>query len=518
MTWGIWHWLERRADLNPGRPALIDAGRIVTYRSLRDRVAGAAAGLAEQGVRRGDRVAVLAINRAEYVEVLFAAARLGAIVVPLNWRLTAPELAFQIGDSEPGVLVLDPELRDLGEAVLKTREASGLRTVVALERGGDPAWPSYDALVRTPPGSPAGRFDDPFLILYTSGTTGRPKGAVLTQATQLWNSINIRTAANLTEHDVTLNVLPMFHAGGIGLFTLPTLHAGGTAVLQRRFDPDEAVRLIAAHGVTAMFGVPSIYLMLLENEAFRAADLSRVRFSCGGAPCPTTIIKAFRDRGLLFQFGYGLTETAPTCTLIPAADAFRKIGSAGKAAIHVELRVVDDQGRDVRPGEIGEVWTRGPNLFSGYWRRPEATAEAFVRPEEALLEGGGYAGWWFRTGDLATLDDEGFLYVLDRKKDMIISGGENIYPAEVEEVLYRHPAIAEVAVIGIPDPRWGEVPMAVVVLRPGQALAIDDLRAFCDGKLGRYKTPRRLAVVDALPRNAAGKVLKRVLREEFGAS
>lgn len=516
MTWGIWHWLERRADLSGGRIALIDGPRMLGYRALRDRVAGLAAGLHERGLRRGDRVAILSINRAEYVELLFAAARLGAIVVPLNWRLTAPELAFQLGDSEPTVLVVDPELDPLAADLLECAEASTLRTVTRLEDGGGPD--RYEALVASAPAAPEGRFEDPFLILYTSGTTGRPKGAVLTQATQFWNSVNIRTAANLIEHDVTLNALPMFHAGGIGLFTLPTLHAGGTAVLQHRFEAADAVRLIAAHGVTAMFGVPAIYLMLLGEEAFARADLRRVRFSCGGAPCPLTIIEAFRDRGLLFQFGYGLTETAPTCTLIPAADAFRKLGSAGKAAIHVELRVMDEDGRDVPPGAIGEVWTRGPNLFSGYWRRPEATAEVFVRPDDLRDEGAGYAGWWFRTGDLATLDAEGFLYVVDRKKDMIISGGENIYPAEVEDLLFRHPAVAEAAVIGVPDARWGEAPMAVVVVRPGMSLTLDELTGFCQGMLARYKIPKRLAIVEALPRNAAGKVLKRVLREQFAGT
>ena len=512
MTWGIWHWLERRADLSAAKPALIDGPRTVSYRALRDRVAGLAAGLRERGVRRGDRVAILSINRAEYVELLFAAARLGAIVVPLNWRLTAPELAFQVGDSEPTLLVVDPELDPLAGDLLERSEAAGLRTVVRLDDGDGPD--RYDALVASAPNAPEGRFEDPFLILYTSGTTGRPKGAVLTQATQFWNSVNIRTAANLVESDVTLNALPMFHAGGIGLFTLPTLHAGGTAVLQRRFDAADAVRLIITHGVTALFGVPSIYLMLLGDETFARADLRRVRFSCGGAPCPLTIIEAFRDRGLLFQFGYGLTETAPTCTLIPVTDAFRKMGSAGKAAIHVELRVVDEDGQDVPPGEIGEVWTRGPNLFSGYWRRPEATAEVFVRPDDAGEDTAGYAGWWFRTGDLATLDDEGFLYVVDRKKDMIISGGENIYPAEVEDVLFRHPAVAEAAVIGVPAARWGEVPMAVVALRPGTSLTLEELTRFCEGTLARYKTPKRLAIVDVLPRNAAGKVLKRVLRDQ----
>ncbi|MGH7430014.1 MAG: AMP-binding protein, partial [Candidatus Methylomirabilaceae bacterium] len=304
--------------------------------------------------------------------------------------------------------------------------------------------------------------------------------------------------------DVTLNALPMFHTGGIGLLILPTLHAGATAVIQRKFDPDETVQLIDRHGVTAMLGVPSMYLMLLASEAFARADLSGVRFSCGGAPCPLTIIEAFRDRGLIFQQGYGLTETAPTCLLIPADDAFRKTGSAGKATMHAEVRVVDDDGRDVPAEGIGEVWTRGPNLFSGYWRRPEATAEAF--------EDG-----WFKTGDLARIDAEGFLYIVDRKKDMIISGGENIYPAEVEDVLYRHPAVAEAAVIGVPHARWGEVPHAVVVPKPGLSLSADEVIAFCEGALARYKIPKSVAFTDALPRNAAGKVLKRLLREQFAS-
>ncbi len=253
-----------------------------------------------------------------------------------------------------------------------------------------------------------------------------------------------------------------------------------------------------------MFGVPAIYLALLAPEAFRGADLSRTRFSCGGAPCPLTIIEAFRERRLLFQQGYGLTETAPTCLLIPAADAFRKAGSAGKAAMHVEVRVVDDDGRDVPPGGTGEVWTRGPNLFSGYWQRPDATAQAF-------------SDGWFKTGDLARIDTEGFIYIVDRKKDMMISGGENIYPAEIEDVLYRHPAIADVAVIGVPHEKWGEAPRAIVVLKPGARLTAQDLVAFCDGRLARYKIPRSVAFVDVLPRNAAGKVLKRVLREQVTA-
>ncbi|MGH2454122.1 MAG: acyl-CoA synthetase [bacterium] len=503
--WGIWHWLERRADISPAKPAIVDGGLSLTYRTLRDRVAAAAGGLRALGVRRGDRVAILSMNRAEYVETLFAAARLGAIAVPLNWRLTAPELAFQVGDSEPVALLVDPALRPLFEALRTQPEARSLERILAFEgeEGLENAQP-YTDLLRHAPSEPAGRFEDPLLIMYTSGTTGRPKGAVLSQGTQFWNSINVGTAIALTAADVTLNMMPMFHTGGIGLYTLPTLHHGGTAVIARQVEPEATVRLIEQEGVTAMLAVPAVYLMLLQTEAFQRADLRTVRFACGGAPCPLTIIEAFRDRGLLFQQGFGLTETAPTCTLIPAADAFRKAGSAGKAALHVEVRVVDEEGRDVPPGEVGEVWTRGPNLFSGYWRRPDETAEA-------LAEG------WFHTGDLARLDEEGFLYIVDRKKDMLISGGENVYPAEVEDVLYRHPAVAEAAVIGVPHERWGEVPKAIVVRKAGAALSAEELIAFCDGKLARYKIPKSVAFAETLPRNAAGKVLKRHLREQFGA-
>ena len=517
MIFGIWHWLDRRTDLHAAKAALIDGDRTLSYGALRSRAAGLAGGLARLGVKRGDRIAVLSVNRAEYIEVIFAAARLGAIVVPLNWRLTAAELAFLIQDSEPKVLVVDPGLRSLAEPLRAQPEVRVMEHWVALDDG-PAAFPwatSYDALAGTPEQVPTGRFEDPLLIMYTSGTTGRPKGAVLAQAGQLWNSLNIGFAVGLGSDDVTLNMLPMFHSGGIGLFTLPSLHVGATAVLLRKFEPDAVVAAIADHQVTAMFGVPAIYLALLQHEGFQRAALSRVRFSCGGAPCPVTIIETFRDRGLLFQQGYGLTETAPTLTLIPAADAFRKIGSVGKASIHSELRVVDDERHDVPPGATGEVWTRGPNLFLGYWRRPEATAEAFVRPVEPVTDADGYAGWWFRTGDLARIDDEGFIYIVDRQKDMIISGGENIYPAEVEDVLYRHPAIAEVAVIGVPDARWGEVPKAVVVVKPGQTLSYDELRTFCEGRVARYKIPKSMAAVDVLPRNAAGKVLKRVLREQL---
>ncbi|MBM3470765.1 MAG: long-chain fatty acid--CoA ligase [Armatimonadetes bacterium] len=508
---GIWHWLDRRDLITPRRQAVVDGDRRLTYRDLAARVRALAAGLRRRGIGRGDRVALLSYNRVETLEVLFALARLGAIMVPLNWRLTPPELAVQIADSAPDLMIADPEHRDQAEAA-----ASEARMALPMVLIGD----EYEEAVRTPPGSDAeGAFDDPLIIMYTSGTTGRPKGAVLAQGTQFWNSINIGTAIGLTYRDVTLTVLPMFHIGGLGLYALPTLHVGGRLVIQRTFDPEETCRLLRAEGVTAMFGVPAIYQALLQTPAFGQGDHHGVRFGVGGAPCPLPVIEEFERRGLLLQQGFGLTETAPTATLLPPEDAFRKKGSVGPPTLHVEARVVDDAGRDLPPGEIGEICLRGPNLFSGYWGLPEATAEVFSppeRPDDPAASGGDYRGWWFHTGDLGYAADDGFLYVADRKKDMIISGGENIYPAEVEQVLYQHPAVLDAAVIGIPDARWGEAAMALVVLKPGAQTEPEGIIAACQGRLARYKIPRRVVFVETLPRNAAGKVLKRVLRETYG--
>jgi fatty-acyl-CoA synthase len=535
---GIWHWLDRRHVITPHRVAVADGDRRMTYRALAARVRGLAEGLRSRGIGRGDRVAMLSFNRLEYLEVLFALARLGAVMVPLNWRLVPAELAYQIADSAPGLMIADPE----HAAAASEAEAAARLDVPTVLTGDD-----YEGLVRTTPaGAPAGRLDDPLIIMYTSGTTGRPKGAVLTQGTQVWNSLNIGTAIGLTYSDITLAVLPMFHIGGLGLYTLPALHVGSRVVIQRTFDPEETCRLLREEGVTAMFGVPAIYQALLETPAFQHGDYHHVRFAVGGAPCPLPVLDAFERRGLLLQQGYGLTETAPTALIITPEDAFRKKGSAGQPAVHVEARVADEAGRPLEPGQIGEIWIRGPNLFSGYWGQPEATAEVYSPPDDpddpalpvpeeaaagqasaaagrggsAVGRAGGatdkdYRGWWFHTGDLGYADDEGFFYIIDRKKDMIISGGENIYPAEVEQVLHQHPAIADVAVIGIPDDRWGEAPMAVVVRRPGASVTAEEIVAHCQGRLARYKIPRRTAFTDVLPRNAAGKVLKRKLRQRY---
>ncbi len=500
-AYGAAAWLRHRAFLMPRREALVDRDRHVTYAQLAERAARLAAALQDRhGIQRHDRVATLAANCAEWLELFYATARIGAILVPLNWRLAPPELDFQLRDSAARLLFVGPE-----HVALADRLARDLPLEARVEVG-----PGYEALLagaagRDLPEAAQAGFADPHLILYTSGTTGWPKGAVLTHANTFWNCVNAGAAFGLSDRDTTLTALPLFHAGGVGLLTLPSLHLGGRVVLMRTFDAARACVLIREHAVSVFFGVPAIWLAMLERPDFTAASYPSLRaLGSGGAPCPLAVIEQLAARGFTFLQGYGLTETAPGGTLIPPDDWRRKAGSVGKAMPHVELRVVDEADVPVAPGVVGEVHFRGPNLFAGYWNRPEATAEAFT------------AGGWFRSGDLGRVDDEGFLTLVDRKKDLIISGGENVYSAEVEDALFAHPAVAEAAVIGVPDQRWGEAVRAVVVLRPDHAATAEELVEHCRARLARYKAPRSVVFVDALPRNAAGKVLKPELRRAYG--
>lgn len=499
--YGAADWLARQAFLVPGREALVEGEKRFTYAQLDARVTRLARVLRDQlGIARYDRAAVLALNCAEFVEIFYATARVGAILVPLNVRLAPPEIAFQLQDSGARVLFVGPELAPLAERLpaslpLERRVAFG---------------PEYEALLAAAPDDPVepheqAAFGDPHAILYTSGTTGLPKGAVLTHASWFWNSINMGEPVGLSAFDTTVTVLPLFHSGGIGLYTVPTLHRGGRVVLLRKFEPSELLRLMRAERPAIVFGVPAVWLELIKDDSFTAATFPWVRFLVsGGAPHPLALIERVQQRGFRFLQGYGLTETAPGGTLIPPEDAVRKAGTVGKAALHVELRIVDDEGHDTPADTIGEVLFRGPNLFAGYWNRPEETAAAFT-PDG-----------WFRTGDLARMDAEGFVTIVDRKKDLIITGGENVASAEVEDVLYAHPSIAEAAVVGIPDERWGEAVRAFVVVKPGLTLAAEDVVEHCRGRLARYKVPKSVVFVDSLPRNAAGKVLKRELRLRDG--
>ncbi|GAA1976413.1 long-chain fatty acid--CoA ligase [Catenulispora subtropica] len=500
---GIGSWPARRARKTPHRVALIHEERSFSYAELHDRVRRLARILRDRGVRRGDRVAFLGPNHPAFLETLFAAGVLGAVFVPLNSRLTVPELRYQLDDCGAALLVavrapLAGELGGRGEA--------GRPPTLAAEGG------EYEALLAA--AEPLGWDervgpDDLCLIMYTSGTTGRPKGAMLTHGNMTWNSLNVLIDVDLTAEEVTLVSAPLFHIAALGMTCLPTLLKGGTAVLESGFDAARTLELIARYRVTCLFGVPAMYEMLAAEPGWDAADLSSLsNLMCGGAPVPARTIRRYLDRGLSFMQGYGMTEAAPGVLLLDRRDCGEHAGTAGVPQFFTDVRLVrPDDGGPAGVGEPGEVLVAGPNVTPGYWQLPAQTEAAFRD------------GAWFRSGDVATVDEAGYVRLVDRVKDMIISGGENIYPAEVEDALSEHPEILECAVIGVPDERWGEVGCAVVVLRPGApaGLAADPvtLLSRLDGRLARYKIPKTVVVVDALPRNAVGKLLKEPLRRRF---
>jgi fatty-acyl-CoA synthase len=501
---GIGYWMTRRAALTPQRTAIVYEEQSRTYGEFDGEINRVAHGLRALGVNHGDRVAYLDLNHPRFFVTMFAAAKLGAIFVPLNFRLTPPELSFIIQDAGVHTLVHDEMFAPAIDAIRDELPCRNLICTAA--RDGVRPWSDVMHDQRDSALDNQVSPDEVAVIMYTSGTTGRPKGAMLTHGNFLWNDLNALLGYDTLSDDRTLVVAPLFHIGGLNVTPLTAFLKSATVVLERSFDPARVLELIPRHRITTMFGVPAMFLFMSQHPAFAAADLSSVRtFICGGAPVPEALIRLYGDRGITFAQGYGLTETAPFASIVPVERALDKIGSAGIPPFFTDVRCVDDHDNEVPRGERGEVVVRGPNVMKGYWNRPEATAEA-------IRDG------WFHTGDVGVMDDEGFLYIVDRKKDMIISGGENIYPAEVEDALYKHPAIAEVAVIGIPDQRWGETVCAIVVLRPGESATEQDIVDFTQDKLARYKQPRSVLFVDALPRNPAGKVLKFELRDRFGGA
>jgi fatty-acyl-CoA synthase len=501
MTRGIGYWLTKRAVLCPEKEAVVAGQRRLTYRQLNGRVNRLARALAEQGLAFGDRIGMLSHNCPEFVEVIMAAAKLGLILVPLNWRLTASELAFQVTDSETRALIFDPEISGLAAGV---RQAADVPTAVVLGRSDTDGTPGYENLLenfRDEEPMPASQPDGstPHIIMYTAGTTGKPKGAVLSQAASFWNVLNLEVL-DFTSHDRNLLVLPMFHIGGIGLFTLPMLYHGATVVIMRTFEPVECLRLLTSERITLFFGVPAVFLFLLQHPEFTAEAFKNVRLvMSGGAPLPVSLVQRYHENGIRLQQGFGMSEAAPSIATLDRELALKKAGSIGRAVFHLELRIVDDDMNDLVPGEVGELVMRGPNIMQGYWNRPEATEEAF-------------RGGWFHSGDLARMDADGDLYIVERKKDMFISGGENVYPAEVENTIFELEAVAEAAVIGIKDEQWGEVGHAVVVLKPGATLSAEEVIQHLRKRLAKYKIPKQVSFIEALPRNAAGKVLKTELR------
>jgi len=469
--------IERWAQHAPARTALHFQGEDLSYASLWARTERATRGLAGLGIGKGDRFAYLGYNHPEMLVLLFAAARLGALLVPLNWRLTAREHEVILADCGPKALFFEADFEN---------HVAGL-PVAAKIRLCSPL-PDLEPRV-------AGNDDDEVLIVYTSGTTGMPKGAVLTQSALLWNAFNSIHAHDLRQDDQVLSALPMFHVGGLNNQTLPALVAGATVTLHRRFEPGLWLADVAARKPTLSLLVPATMQAVIAHPDWARTDLSSLRVvNTGSMIVPESLIRAFHARNVPIGQIYGSTETAPLATVLMAQNAYAKVGSAGKPALHCEVRIIES-----------EVQVRGPNVMRRYWNSPEASAAAFS------------ADGWFRTGDLGRWDDDGFLWIDGRSKDVIISGGENIHPAELENVLADCDAIAESAVIGVEDPKWGEAACAVIVRKPGTSIDEAAVLALFAGRLARYKHPRRVVFIESLPKNAMGKVQKFELRKSFEA-
>ena len=477
----------KRAALTPNRIAFEEArtGRTLTYAQLEDRCARAAAVLASLGVSRQDRVAILCRNRVEFFEIMFA--KLGAIFVPLNWRSPAVELAGLIADCGAKLLVFGAEDADSARALGGVFLALDDGYQAALEHASplatDHRWPG----------------DATWFLMYTSGTTGQPKGVIQTYQMSVVNAFHAGEAFDLRDGDTTLNFLPLFHSAGIQLVSLPVLIAGGTVIVLPAFDEARALALMPRLDI--FFGVPAVYQQLALHPDFEGADLARVRsWGCGGAPLADVLVERYAAKGVTVCNGYGMTETGPTAFIAMKEDALRKIGSVGKPLMLLDVRIVDANGNDVPTGESGEIWMRGPGLTPGYWNKSEETARAFT-PDG-----------WLKSGDIGMRDGDGCYYVAGRIKEMYISGGENVYPAEVENVLARHPAVLESAIVGTPDETWGEVGHAFILLRPGAAAPSQaDIVQYCRARLAAYKAPRMVTFVEDFPRTAAGKIRKHLL-------
>ena len=492
-------WTEGLARLFGESCAVVDerSGERITYRALFARTSATAAALLELGVRAGDRVAVLAKNRVEHIELMFACARLGALFLPMNWRLAEPELAFILDDAEPVALFFEPAFAAVAQRLCAARNCRALE----LDGDGLAKLTRAGARLAAPAQAPI-REDDAWIILYTSGTTGHPKGALLPYRQVAYNAINTAVALDLTSSDRTVTYTPLFHTGGLHVLTTPLLMKGGTIVLSDGFDPERFLDVNARERCTLLFGVPTTFEMMAQSAAFAAADLSSVRLAlCGGAPCPLSLIQRFLQRGIVFKQGYGLTEVGPNVLNLNADDVVKKAGSAGRPNLFITARVLDAEGTALVGAGRGELCLGGPCVCLGYWKKPDATRASFT--PDGL----------FRTGDIVEVDADGYMTIVDRAKDMFISGGENVYPAEVEKVLADHPAVRAAAVVGIPDARWGEVGRAYVEVRDG-TLEPPALASFARGRLAAYKVPKEIVVVDELPRNPSGKVQKHLLSRE----
>ncbi|MFC4449362.1 AMP-binding protein [Halorussus aquaticus] len=545
-------WSEKRASLSSDSVGLVDAttGERFTYAELDRRANRVARLLREEGVAEGERVAVLSRNRPELVDLFFATAKTGGVLAPLSHRLAADELVEMLDDVDPALLVVEAPFAALAAEVLAHDAREFDCSVVALpaedadattedaipdREAWDDALPADDSPVETADLS----MNDPHLFLHTGGSTGVPKETVLTHGSVLWNSFNTITAWGLRPEDVTPMVFPMFHTGGWNVITVPLFHLGGTVVLAREFEPGEVLRLAESEGATVLVAVPAVLRMMATHDDWETTDLSTLRFvKSGGGPCRESVMEAWWDRGVDLSQGYGLTECGPNNFTMPEGWPREKADSVGVPAMHVDARVVSDDGDRLPAGEIGELELASPHAAAGYWRNPEETRETFgdvsassegrspsdrssgQSPREDEASGGSEdeqsesSGGWVSTGDLARRDDEGYVYIEGRKKNMYVSGGENVYPAAVEDRIADHPNVEEVVVVPVPDDQWGQVGKAVV--QGDESLTLEELTEFLDGRLARFKRPRHLAFVDEMPTSGPQKIDRQAVEERFG--
>jgi fatty-acyl-CoA synthase len=497
-------WLKRWTTYAPDSVAIKDAdsGRSFTYRKLFELSNRLARFLqTHHGVQKGDRIAVLSLNEPEYVALFFAAQRLQAILVPVNFRLTGREVAHILKDSEAKLLIHQRQFQDVIHQIQQNHPDSLPKSLMHFDGADSVSAICEDTTLPSdhlPMDSVT--METPCMILYTSGTTGTPKGAIITQGMIFWNSVNTTLRLNLSQSDVTLSFLPFFHTGGWNVLTTPFLHRGGQVILLKKFDSDRILKLCESEKISILFGVPTMLDMMKLSPLFKQVDLKAVRYAIvGGEPMPIDLIQAWQDRGIPIRQGFGLTEFGPNVFSLNEEHSTAKIGSIGFPNFYIDARIVDENGKELGPDEIGELVLRGPMCTPGYWKNPEATAQTICNG-------------WLHTGDLVRRDTEGFYYVVGRKKDMYISGGENVYPAEIEQFLRTHPDIREVAVIGVKDEKWGEVGKAFIVTHSGKPLDTAELTSFCQQSLAKYKTPKQFAFLPELPKGDSGKILKRSLR------
>ncbi|WP_423746088.1 AMP-binding protein (plasmid) [Haladaptatus sp. SPP-AMP-3] len=544
-------WSEKRAQLSPDAVGLVDAttGERYTYRELDRRANRTARLLREYGVADGERVAVLSRNRPELIDCFFATGKTGGVLAPLSHRLAPRELVQMLNDVEPKLLVVEAPFAELAADVLShdAREfetavvtlpadenssesdsdpSGGSESLAAESRGGEwrgDKWWSWDSTLPVD-GSPVETadvsMDDPHLFLHTGGSTGVPKETVITHGSILWNSFNTITAWGLRPEDVTPMVFPLFHTGGWNVLTVPLFHLGARVVIAREFDPESVLRLVESEGATVLVAVPAVLRMMCHHDEWDDTDLSTLRFAkSGGGPCRNSVMEAWWDRGIELSQGYGLTECGPNNFTLPDGWSHEKSDSVGVPAMHVDARVVDDDGEPLPSRTIGELELASPHAADRYWKNPEESAETFGIPvSEANGSPNGEqresSGEWVSTGDLARVDEDGYVYIEGRKKNMYVSGGENVYPAEVEDVIADHPKVEEVVVVGVPHEKWGRVGKAVV--EGDESLTLSDLEAFLDGELARFKRPRHLAFVDEMPMSGPSKIDREAVKSEFG--